>query len=83
MEEAAFAAAPRAARGRPTPELALAGVGFGLSPVAFSLPALAAGVSVPLVGLQVVAYVYGAVVIALAVMSLVASLRKPGRVAQT
>lgn len=49
---------------------------YVISYLAFSLPALAAGVSVPFVGLAVVAYVYGAVVIALAVMSLIASLRK-------
>jgi predicted MFS family arabinose efflux permease len=49
---------------------------YVISYLAFSLPALAAGVSVPLVGLAVVAYVYGAVVIVLAVISLIASLRK-------
>jgi hypothetical protein len=48
---------------------------YVMSYLAFSLPAVAAGVSVPLIGLSAVAYVYGAVVIVLAVISLVASLR--------
>jgi Major Facilitator Superfamily len=43
--------------------------------LAFSLPAVAAGLSVPLLGLATVAYVYGAAVIVLAVMSMLASLR--------
>lgn len=43
--------------------------------LAFSLPALAAGVAVPYVGLDVVAYVYGAVVVVLAGISMIASLR--------
>jgi hypothetical protein len=42
--------------------------------LAFSLPAVAAGLSVPLIGLSAVAYVYGAVIILLAVISLMASL---------
>jgi hypothetical protein len=42
--------------------------------LAFSLPAVAAGLSVPLLGLATVAYIYGAAVIVLAVMSMVASL---------
>lgn len=50
---------------------------YVISYLAFSLPALAAGVSVPFVGLAVVAYVYGAVVIMLAIISLVATLRSP------
>lgn len=48
---------------------------YVLSYLAFSLPALAAGVAVPYAGLAVVAYVYGAVVILLAIMSMIASLR--------
>ena len=48
---------------------------YVLSYLAFSLPALAAGVAVPYAGLAVVAYVYGAVVIVLAIMSMIASLR--------
>lgn len=48
---------------------------YVISYLAFSLPALAAGVSVPFVGLAVVAYVYGAVVIVLAITSLLAALR--------
>lgn len=50
---------------------------YVISYLAFSLPALAAGVSVPFVGLATVAYVYGAVVILLAIISLVATLRGP------
>ena len=42
--------------------------------LAFSLPAVAAGLSVPLIGLSIAAYVYGAVIILLAVISLMASL---------
>jgi hypothetical protein len=42
--------------------------------LAFSLPAVAAGLSVPLIGLSTVAYLYGAVIILLAVISLMASL---------
>jgi hypothetical protein len=42
--------------------------------LAFSLPAVAAGLAVPLVGLSVAAYVYGAVIIVLAVTSLTALL---------
>jgi hypothetical protein len=42
--------------------------------LAFAIPAVAAGLSVPLIGLSSVAYVYGAVIIVLAIMSLVASL---------
>jgi hypothetical protein len=48
---------------------------YVLSYLAFSLPALAAGVAVPYAGLDVVAYVYGAVVILLAIVSMIASLR--------
>lgn len=48
---------------------------YVMSYLAFSLPALAAGVAVPYAGLDVVAYVYGAVVILLAVISMIASLR--------
>jgi MFS family permease len=48
---------------------------YVLSYLAFSLPALAAGVAVPYAGLAVVAYIYGAVVIVLAIMSMIASLR--------
>jgi hypothetical protein len=39
-----------------------------------SLPAVAAGLSVPLIGLSVAAYCYGAMVILLAVISMIASL---------
>jgi hypothetical protein len=42
--------------------------------LAFSLPAVAAGLSVPLIGLSTAAYVYGAVIIGLAIISLMASL---------
>ncbi|MGF6311379.1 MFS family permease [Bradyrhizobium sp. i1.8.4] len=42
--------------------------------LAFSLPAVAAGLSVPLIGLSTAAYLYGAVVIVLAIISMVASL---------
>jgi MFS family permease len=42
--------------------------------LAFALPAVAAGLSVPLIGLSTVAYLYGAVIILLAVISMVASL---------
>lgn len=42
--------------------------------LAFSLPAVAAGLSVPLIGLSTVAYLYGAVIILLAVISLIAAL---------
>jgi MFS family permease len=48
---------------------------YVLSYLAFSLPALVAGASVPLIGLDTVAYVYGAVVIVLAIISMIASLR--------
>jgi hypothetical protein len=43
--------------------------------LAFSLPAVAAGISVPLIGLSTAAYVYGAVIILLAVISMIASFR--------
>jgi hypothetical protein len=43
--------------------------------LAFSLPAVAAGLSVPLIGLSTVAYLYGGVIILLAVISMMASLR--------
>jgi MFS family permease len=42
--------------------------------LAFSLPAVAAGLSVPLIGLSTAAYLYGAVIILLAVTSMMASL---------
>lgn len=42
--------------------------------LAFSLPAVAAGLSVPLIGLATVAYLYGAMIILLAVISMMASL---------
>jgi Major Facilitator Superfamily len=42
--------------------------------LAFALPAVAAGLSVPVMGLSSVAYVYGAVIILLAVISMIASL---------
>ena len=43
--------------------------------LAFSLPAVAAGLSVPLIGLSTAAYLYGAVIILLAVTSMTASLQ--------
>ena len=48
---------------------------YVMSYLAFSFPALAAGLAVPLVGLVVVAYVYGGLLILLAILSMVASLR--------
>jgi hypothetical protein len=42
--------------------------------LAFSLPAVAAGLSVPAIGLSTAAYIYGAVVIVLALISMTASL---------
>jgi MFS family permease len=42
--------------------------------LAFSLPAVAAGLSVPLIGLATVAYIYGAAIILLSVISMIASL---------
>jgi hypothetical protein len=42
--------------------------------MAFSLPAVAAGLSVPVIGLSTAAYIYGAAVIALALISMIASL---------
>jgi hypothetical protein len=42
--------------------------------LAFALPAVAAGLSVPVIGLSTAAYVYGAVIIGLAIISLMASL---------
>ena len=42
--------------------------------LAFALPALAAGLSVPLIGLSTAAYIYGAVIILLAIISMFASL---------
>jgi Na+/melibiose symporter-like transporter len=42
--------------------------------LAFSLPAVAAGLSIPLIGLSTAAYLYGAAIILLAVISMVASL---------
>jgi MFS family permease len=49
--------------------------------LAFSLPAVVAGLSVPLIGLAMAAYCYGAVVILLAIISMIASLWT-GRVAK-
>jgi hypothetical protein len=43
--------------------------------LAFSLPAVAAGLSVPLIGLSTAAYLYGTVIILLAITSMMASLR--------
>jgi MFS family permease len=43
--------------------------------LAFSVPAVAAGLSIPLLGLAEVAYIYGAVIMLLAVTSMVALLR--------
>jgi MFS family permease len=48
---------------------------YVLSYLAFSLPALAAGVAVPYAGLDIVAYVYGAVVVVLSAVSMIAALR--------
>lgn len=45
--------------------------------LAFSLPAVAAGLSVRLVGLTTVTYVYGMAVIVLALLSMLAALRSP------
>jgi hypothetical protein len=42
--------------------------------LAFSLPAVAAGISVPLIGLSTAAYLYGAVIILLAVTSMIDAL---------
>src|SRR5258708_26732057 len=42
--------------------------------LAFSLPAVAAGLSVPLIGLSTAAYLYGAVIVLLAAISMIASL---------
>jgi hypothetical protein len=42
--------------------------------LAFALPAVAAGLAVPVIGLSVVAYLYGAAVILLTVISLMAAL---------
>jgi hypothetical protein len=42
--------------------------------LSFSLPAIAAGLAVPLLGLATVAYIYGAMIIGLALISLIASL---------
>lgn len=47
--------------------------------LAFSLPAVAAGLSVPQLGLTMVAYVYGAAVIVLALLSMLAALRSERR----
>jgi hypothetical protein len=43
--------------------------------LAFSLPAVVAGLSVPRIGLSTTAYIYGAVIILLAFISMMASLR--------
>jgi len=42
--------------------------------LAFSLPAVAAGLAVPLIGLSIAAYLYGTIIIVLAIISLAASL---------
>jgi len=42
--------------------------------LAFSLPAVAAGLAVPLIGLSIAAYFYGTIIIVLAIISLAASL---------
>ena len=42
--------------------------------LAFSLPAVAAGLAIPRIGLATTAYIYGGAVIALALVSMVASL---------
>src|SRR6267154_1146049 len=54
---------------------------YVLSYLALGLPAMVAGASVPLIGLDTVAYVYGAVVIVLAIISMIASLRSIGNAA--
>lgn len=46
--------------------------------LAFAVPAVAAGLSVPYIGLSMVAYVYGVVIIVLTIISCVASLRAKG-----
>jgi predicted MFS family arabinose efflux permease len=43
--------------------------------LAFAVPAVIAGLSVPRIGLSTTAYIYGAVIILLAFISMVASLR--------
>lgn len=48
---------------------------FVMSYLSFSFPALAAGVAVPFAGLATVAYAYGATIILLAAISLIASVR--------
>jgi hypothetical protein len=48
--------------------------------LAFALPAVAAGLSVPLIGLSTAAYLYGAVIILLTVTSMIASLRTEAEV---
>ena len=48
--------------------------------LAFALPAVAAGLSVPLIGLSTAAYLYGAAIIVLTVTSLIASLRTAAEV---
>jgi hypothetical protein len=50
--------------------------------LAFSLPAVAAGLSVPLIGLSTAACLYGAVIILLAVTSMIASLWSDRRTAR-
>jgi hypothetical protein len=42
--------------------------------LAFALPAVAAGLAVPVIGLSIVAYIYGAAVIVLTIISLMAAL---------
>ena len=42
--------------------------------LALSLPAVAAGLSIPWLGLAITAYIYGAVIIVLAAISMMASL---------
>ncbi|CAL79417.1 putative permease of the major facilitator superfamily (MFS); putative Mutlidrug resistance protein [Bradyrhizobium sp. ORS 278] len=46
--------------------------------LAFAVPAVAAGLSVPLIGLSLVAYIYGAVIIVLTIVSGIATLMSKG-----
>jgi hypothetical protein len=48
--------------------------------LSFALPAVAAGIAVPLIGLSTAAYIYGAAIILLAVTSMIASLRTAAEV---
>jgi len=58
----------------PHQRAALLAAFYVMSYLAFSLPAIVAGLSVPVIGLSTVAYVYGSAVILLAVASMAASL---------